>query len=138
MGTAVDKIANEAVLHWKYVAPVLSAPQSEQDYQRLVTVLDEVLDAGGADEDSPLATLAERIGDLIEAYEAERYEIPVASPVAVLEFLMEQHGLNQSDLAEIGAQSVVSEVLAGKRQLNLRQVAALSRRFGISTDAFIT
>jgi len=28
-------------------------------------------------------------------------------------------------------------VLAGKRQLNIRQVAALSRRFGVSSDAFI-
>ena len=137
MGTTADKMAKDAVLHWKYLAPVLSAPQSEQDYQRLVTVLDGVLDAGGADEDSPLAILAERIGDLVEAYEAEHHAIPVAGPIPVLEFLMEQHGLNQSDLPEIGAQIVVSEVLAGKRQLNLRQVASLSRRFGISADAFI-
>ena len=61
----------------------------------------------------------------------------VAKPVDVLAFLMEQHGLKQADLPEIGAQSVVSDVLGGKRLLNLRQVSALSKRFGISADAFI-
>ena len=81
--------------------------------------------------------LAERIGDLIDAYETERYSIPDAGPVDVLEFLMEQHGLKQADLPEIGAQSVVSAVLNGKRQLNVRQVSALSKRFGVSADVFI-
>ena len=49
-------IASEAVSHWKYLAPALTAPQSEGDYKHLVAVLDEVLDAGGADEMSPLAS----------------------------------------------------------------------------------
>jgi len=137
MGAAAKDVAMEAVVHWKHVAPALTAPRSEENCEHLVTVLDEVLDAGGADEDSPLATLVERIGDLLEAYEAEHHPIPVAGPIAVLEFLMEQHGLKQADLPEIGAQSVVSDLLAGKRQLNIRQVAALSRRFGVSADAFI-
>ena len=136
-GAGAKKVANDAVLHWEHVAPALTAPQSEKDYQQLVAVLDQVLDAGGADEGSPLATLAERIGDLVEAYEAEHHSIPVAGPTAVLEFLMDQHGLKQANLPEIGPQSVVSDVLAGKRQLNIRQVAALSRRFGISADVFI-
>jgi len=77
------------------------------------------------------------VGDLIEAYESQRHSVPDASPVDVLVFLMEQHGLKQADLPEIGAQSVVSDVLGGKRLLNLRQVSALSKRFGISADAFI-
>ena len=47
---------------------------------------------------------------------------------------MEEHGLRQSDLPEVGAQSVVSAVLAGKRQLNLRQVKALANRFSVPLD----
>ena len=126
-----------AVAHWEHLAPALTAPKCGDDHERLVAVLDEVLDAGGADETSPLATLAERICDLIEGYERESRPIPDGSPVEVLRFLMEQHGLNQADLPEIGAQCVVSAVLAGKRQLNIRQVSALSRRFGVSADAFV-
>jgi HTH-type transcriptional regulator/antitoxin HigA len=50
---------------------------------------------------------------------------------------MEQHGLRQVDLPEIGSQGVVSEVLAGKRDLNIRQVRALAKRFGVSTSTFV-
>jgi HTH-type transcriptional regulator/antitoxin HigA len=50
---------------------------------------------------------------------------------------MEQHGLRQSDLPEIGSQGVVSEVLAGKRELNVRQIRALSERFGVSPATFV-
>ena len=138
MSITAKDLATGAVAHWKHLAPVLTTPQSADDYEYLVAVLDEVLDAGGADESSPLATLAERIGDLIEAYDAKHRPIPDASPIDVLVFLMEEHGLKQADLPEIGAQSVVSGILRGKRQLNIRQISALSKRFGISADAFIT
>ncbi|MHA3903658.1 helix-turn-helix domain-containing protein [Castellaniella sp. WN] len=41
------------------------------------------------------------------------------------------------DLPEIGSQGVVSEILAGKRELNIRQVRALSERFGVSAATFL-
>ncbi len=50
---------------------------------------------------------------------------------------MEEHGLAQSDLREIGSQGVVSELLAGKRQLNLQQVRLLSERFKVSPAVFV-
>jgi HTH-type transcriptional regulator/antitoxin HigA len=53
----------------------------------------------------------------------------------VLAFLMQSHGLRQSDLPEVGSQGVVSEVLAGKRELNLRQVTALAKRFRVPMEA---
>ena len=55
----------------------------------------------------------------------------------VLRFLMQQHGLRQSDLPEIGSQGVVSEVLADKRELNARQIRRLARRFGVSPAVFV-
>ena len=137
MTPAAKHTASSAIEHWQYVAPALTAPRSILDYERLVAVLDEVLDAGGADENSNLAVFAERIGELIEAYEAKHHPLPDAEPPEVLRFLMDQHGLKQGDLPEIGAQSVVSAILHGKRQLNLRQVSALSKRFGVSAEAFI-
>jgi HTH-type transcriptional regulator / antitoxin HigA len=45
-------------------------------------------------------------------------------------------GLRQGDLPEVGSQGVVSEVLAGKRALNLRQVQALAHRFGVPMEVF--
>ena len=137
MNATVKDIASEAISHWKYLAPTLTAPQSEDDHEHLVAVLDEILDAGGADEVSPLATLAERIGELIEVYETERHPIPDASPAEMLAFLMDQNGLMPEDLPELGAPNVVSAVLNGKRELDIRQVATLSKRFDVPADVFI-
>jgi HTH-type transcriptional regulator / antitoxin HigA len=55
----------------------------------------------------------------------------------VLRFLMEERGLTQKDLPEIGSRGVGSEVLAVRRRLNVRQVQALSARFGVDPGAFI-
>ena len=57
-----------------------------------------------------------------------------STPATVLGFLMAEHGLRQSELPEIGSQGVVSEVLSGRRALNLRQVKALARRFAVPMD----
>jgi HTH-type transcriptional regulator / antitoxin HigA len=61
----------------------------------------------------------------------------VVSGVEALRYLMREHGLNQGDLPEVGTQSVISEILSGKRQINLRQVRLLSERFGVPVDVFI-
>ena len=55
----------------------------------------------------------------------------------VLRSLMEEHSLTQSELPEIGSQGVVSEILSGERDLNIRQVRLLAKRFGVSPAVFI-
>ena len=55
----------------------------------------------------------------------------------MLKELMREHGLKQADLSEIGSQGVVSEILCGKRELNLRQVKLLGKRFSVSPSVFI-
>jgi HTH-type transcriptional regulator/antitoxin HigA len=74
---------------------------------------------------------------LIERYEGEHYAIPDASPAAVLRFLLAQHGLKQRDIAaELGGESVVSEVLSGRRKLNAAHIEQLSKRFHVSPAVF--
>jgi len=58
------------------------------------------------------------------------------SGVEVLRFLMSRDGLRQSDLPEIGNQAKVSEILSGKREINLRQAKALAARFGVPIVLF--
>ncbi len=65
----------EALAHWPFVAPLLQRPNTEADYEAMVEALDAVLDAGGADENQPLASLADYLGNLIEAYEAEHHPV---------------------------------------------------------------
>jgi HTH-type transcriptional regulator/antitoxin HigA len=76
---------------------------------------------------------------LIERYEEEHYEVPKASPAEVLRFLLDRHGLRQRDLAaELGGESVVSEVLSGKRRLNTVHIEQLSKRFHVSPAVFFS
>ena len=122
---------------WPELKTVLSVPHEEKDYERLVKLLDSLIDEVGNDGSHPLASLMETVGSLIETYESENVPNRDGSPTDALKALMEEHDLTQSDLREIGSQGVVSEVLAGKRQLNLRQIRALSERFGVSPAVFV-
>lgn len=115
----------------------LGTLRTKRDYARAVEMLDAILDETGEDENHPMAELADALGVFIEKYEAEQVRIPVAKPEAVLRFLMQQHDLRQADLPEIGSQGVVSEVLAGKRPLNARQIKWLAKRFGVSPAVFV-
>lgn len=74
---------------------------------------------------------------LIERFEEEHYSLPKASPADVLRFLLSQHGLKQRDIAaDLGGESVVSEVLSGKRKLNAAHIEQLSKRFRVSPAVF--
>ena len=69
--------------------------------------------------------------------ERKNYQINSVSGVDALRFLMEQHKLVQSDLPEIGSQGVISEILQGKRILNVNQIKKLSKKFHVSPSTFI-
>ncbi len=120
---------------WSVVSAGLSI-KTEQDYQQAIALLDRLLDEVGENERHPLFGFLEVLGTLIESYESDRVEIKGATGKDVLRALMEEHGLAQSDLPEVGSQGVVSEILHGRRELNTRQVKALSRRFGVSPAVF--
>ena len=77
------------------------------------------------------------LGTLMHAYEERHHPMPAWSGGDVLRVLLDEHGLTQSDLPEIGSQGVVSEILRGKRALNVRQIRALARRFHVSPSVFI-
>jgi HTH-type transcriptional regulator/antitoxin HigA len=56
---------------WPMLSPVVFVPHVESEYQRLVAVLDALIDVVGENENHPLASLMEVIGVLIEKYEDE-------------------------------------------------------------------
>ena len=95
------------------------------------------MDEVGTDEQHPLYTLLDTLGTLMHAYEERHHSMPECSGGDILRFLLDEHGLTQSDLPEIGSQGVVSEILRGKRALNVRQIRALARRFHVSPSVFI-
>ena len=122
--------------HWPTIRPLLTI-RNERDYDRAVKLLNELLDEIGTNERHPLYSFMDTLGTVIESYEEQHHPVPASSGAEMLRYFMEEHGLSQSDLSEIGSQGVVSEVLHGKRDLNIRQVRALARRFHVSPAVFI-
>jgi len=122
---------------WPDIQPIFSVPHNEKDYNKLVNLLDSLINEVGNNENHPLTSLMETIGSLIETYESQYINEIEGNPIDALNALLDEHGLKQSDLSEIGSQGVVSEILSGKRQLNVRQIKMLSKRFKVSPAVFI-
>lgn len=128
--------------HLLEAAPCLGPIHDESAYQSALDTIEALLQSAGDAPEDPRHLLAELILRQTEAYEYRTH--PVLSQwdqqdgtIALLKTLMRQHNLNQSDLPEIGSQGVVSEVLNGKRSLNLKQVKKLAERFGLEPEMFI-
>ena len=110
--------------------------RNEEELQRYT---DEMF-ALESKEDATEAELeaVELLSLLVERYETEHYEMPRASPVEVLRFLMDQHHLSQRDLVpEIGSESLVSRILAGQRNLTVAHMHALAQRFHVPASVFL-
>jgi|EP01034_Spumella_vulgaris_P028136 HTH-type transcriptional regulator/antitoxin HigA len=129
----------EITSHYKALSSLvpLQVIRNQAEYDQAVSSLNGLLDAGAANENHPLADLVHTLGLLIGDYDDEHFAPGPVSPIDVLRLLMEQHGLSQSDLAEVGTQGVVSEILNGKRELNIRQIKALAARFHVPPGVFI-
>jgi HTH-type transcriptional regulator/antitoxin HigA len=108
---------------------------SEHQHQQYLFVLDKL-----ASKENPTGEeekYAEVLMTLIEAYEEEHHSIPDASPVEVLRALMDANNLRQKDLVSVfGSESIVSEVLHKKRDLNKTHIQKLSKRFHVSPAVF--
>jgi HTH-type transcriptional regulator/antitoxin HigA len=123
-------------VHWRALRPLLTI-RTEDDYDQAVEHLNQLVDEVGLNEDHPLYELLDTLGTLIHVYEEQHEQIEATSGVESLQYLMEEHGLTQSDLPEVGSQGVVSEILRGKRELNIRQIRALAHRFGVAPAVFL-
>jgi HTH-type transcriptional regulator/antitoxin HigA len=121
----------------KYALEVASPTPitSERQHEQYLSVLDKL-----ASKEKPTTEeekYAEVLMTLIEVYEEEHHSVPDASPVEVLRTLMDANDLRQKDLVPIfGSESIVSEVLHKKRDLNKTHIEKLSKRFNVSPALF--
>lgn len=111
---------------------------AEEEYARLEAIFEPLLDKG-SERTPEEEALFDLLANLMEDYERRMLEpIPDASPVEILEYLMRENNLKQKDVADIfGGQSVVSEILNGKREINKEQAKKLGQKFSVSAAAFI-
>ncbi|MBN2658566.1 MAG: hypothetical protein JXR86_16035 [Spirochaetales bacterium] len=109
--------------------------RSEEELNIALELYESLLDRKNAGEDHLISVL-EILGDSIEKFE-RKYSIEKPAPVEMLKFLMVQHNHNQSDLADIAPGSVISNILHGKRELNINHVRKLCRKYKVSADLFL-
>lgn len=122
---------------WPTVSKVVSTIHSEKQYNRVVKMLDELIDEVNKKADPVKESLIDTLGTLIKDYEERKIDEPKGDSIGALKYLLEENGLSQSELPEIGSQGVVSEILNGRRKLNLRQIVSLSKKFSVSPTVFI-
>lgn len=124
--------------------PVLSGINTKKAHKEALALYDSIVGVMPDEEDdvrltgdlAALSWLEDLLGNAIADYEEKNYPAEEV-PAAVLVTLMYEHNLTQSEIPEIGSQGVVSEVLSGKRDLNVRQIRDLSERFGVPVACFI-
>jgi len=112
--------------------------RTEEEYDAALAQIDELLDLDppeASEEDDLLQFLTV----LVEAYDEEHYPMPqVSTPQSVVEFMLEQKGMDRADLAEaMGGRSRVSEFFSGKRKLSRGQIEALRDLLGIPADLLL-
>lgn len=112
--------------------------ENNADYERLETVFNNLMSKREtlSPEENRLFDL---LANLLEDFEKRNLtQLEKSSPLETLRFLMLENGLRQSDLTDVfGRQSVVSEVLNGKREITKNQAKSLARKFNLRLEAFI-
>ena len=113
--------------------------ESDAEYDRIEDIFDKLISKGEENLSPEENRLFGLLANLLEEYESRTLEpLPDLTPREVLTVLMRENNLRQTDVAEIfGTQSVVSEVLAGKREITKKQAKTLAGKFAMKIEAFI-
>lgn len=110
---------------------------NDAEYDRMLQLMNALLDTVGDNETHALASLLDLVSDLVSAYDSAHYAIEPSEPKEVLRYLLESKNLTQSALAEIVPQSNLSAILAGKRKISANLAIKLAKLFNVSPAVFI-
>ncbi|MBX3074063.1 hypothetical protein KF707_18005 [Candidatus Obscuribacterales bacterium] len=112
--------------------------RSDEENEMAAKICDELLDNFDSLSEQE-HDYFEVLSKLVEEYESQWQEEKNVEPRELIVFLMEQNKLTQTDLIpEFGSSSRASEYLAGMRDLSLKQILKLAKRFQLSPTAFIS
>lgn len=132
--------AHDSYMQLVELFPLQSITTKEQHRSALKVVekLISFMNVSTIEKDEGIGIYLKTLSGLVSDYEQKHYRTPAIHGKDMLAYLMDLQGLQQRDLAkELGGQSIVSKILTGERELNLRQIKALSKRFKISPEIFI-
>ncbi len=114
---------------------------TEQDFEEAHEIIEALIDADGI-EDTAIRQRALEILNAVTIlaieYEKKHFPIPAPSPVEAIRERMAMLNLSQKEVAEyFGGENRISEVLNGKRKLNLKMIRALHKNLGIPAEILI-
>jgi HTH-type transcriptional regulator/antitoxin HigA len=112
--------------------------RTEAELDAAISVIDTLTDRDNLDPGE--ADYLDVLSDLVERYEDQAHPIGEVSDAEMLAFLIDQKGVKQVDVARATglAESTLSELLRGKRQLTRAQITKLASFFGVQPGAFVT
>jgi len=111
--------------------------ETEAENERMLKLIKRIMDKGEnlSPEEEKLLKLLTR---LVEDFEERFYNPRDASPIEVLQHLMESREVKQTHLWEVfGSKGIASEVLNGKRGISKSHAKALAEYFHVPADLFI-
>lgn len=108
---------------------------SDEDLEQRIELMETLMDMAEKEDDIAMV-YAHTISDRIAEYE-ENIVMPKIPSSDMLKGLMEIKNLKQKDLSHIAPQSVISEIIKGKREINLKQAKGFSEFFNIPIERFI-
>ena len=113
----------------------IKAIRTEADHGAALERIDALM---GASAGTPAGDELDVLVDLVEHYEEKHVPMGFPTPVAAIQFRMEQAGLAPRDLVPyLGSRAKVSEVLSGKRALTMRMARALHDHLGIPAEVLL-
>jgi HTH-type transcriptional regulator/antitoxin HigA len=134
----VEKMNVEQICQsWHKIAPLLIPISSEEECDRREEEIRKLIKLNEEKKDAQISYLIQCMALTIENYEKQAFPLEKPTAIEVLKYLMTEHGLNESDLPEIGDQHLVSDLLTGKQELNLTMIKILAKRFGVSPQTFL-
>ncbi len=113
----------------------VSPIRTDEDYETALAEIERLMPARpGTAEGDRLDVLA----TLVEAWEAEHHAIEAPDPIALIQFVMEQRGLDRTDLKPmIGERGRVSEILSRRRPLTLPMIRKLQAGLGLPAEVLV-
>lgn len=110
--------------------------KSQRDYEAALEQLTTLMDAAP---NTPEGDMLDVLSTLVEAYEEKHFPIEAPDPIAAIEFVIEQQGLQRKDIERyLGSRSRVSEILNHKRNLTLPMIRKLHYGLGIPAEILIS
>ena len=115
------------------VKPIKNKAQYEEALVRVYSLMQKSIKPESKESDE-----LEILSILIRIYEAEHYPIPKPTPLEAIKFRLEQMNMSETELSEIlGHRSRKSEILSGKRKLNLAMIRKLNETLNIPAEVLI-